>query len=48
MKYFKLIERKYNTPDGKTKIKTQTKVNQKGIDFIRKLVTKWRSREIAV
>lgn len=48
MKYFKLVERKYPTPDGKTKIKTQTRVNQKGVDFIRKLVIEWRSREIAV
>lgn len=48
MKYFKLIERKYPTPDGKIKIKTQTRVNQKGVDFIRKLVTEWRNREIAV
>lgn len=48
MRYFKLVERKYITSEGKTKIKTQTRVNQKGVDFIRKLVTEWRSREIIV
>ena len=48
MKYFKLAERKYITSEGKTKIKTQTRVNQKGVDFIRKLVTEWRDREIVV
>jgi prophage antirepressor-like protein len=38
--YFRVIEQKYSKPDGSTNISIKTLVYQKGLDFIRKLVTK--------
>lgn len=37
--YFRLIESKYQKPDGSTHINLKTVVYQKGLDFIRKSVT---------
>lgn len=36
--YFRIIEQKYNKPDGSTSINIKTLVYQKGLDFIRKVV----------
>ena len=36
--YFRVIESKWNTPDGETRISLKTVVYQKGIEFIRKVV----------
>lgn len=36
--YFRVLEQKYTTPKGETKINIKTLVFQKGIDFIRKLI----------
>jgi len=36
--YFRVIESKYNTPNGDTNISLKTVVYQKGLDYIRKLV----------
>jgi phage antirepressor YoqD-like protein len=36
--YFRIIESKYTTPDGTTRISLKTVIFQKGLDFIRKLV----------
>lgn len=36
--YFRVIEQKYDTPDGETKISFKTLVFQKGVDYIRKVV----------
>ena len=36
--YFRVIESKYNKPDGSTHINTKTVVYQKGLDYIRKLL----------
>jgi phage antirepressor YoqD-like protein len=38
--YFRVIEQKYNTPEGETRISIKTLVYQSGIDFIRKIVAK--------
>lgn len=37
--YFRTIEQKYNKPDGSTQINIKTLVYQKGLDFIRKLLS---------
>lgn len=36
--YFKLIEQKFTTPDGETRVSVKTVVYQKGVDAIRKLI----------
>lgn len=36
--YFRVLEQKYTTPKGETKINIKTLVFQKGVDYIRKLV----------
>lgn len=36
--YFRVIEQKYNKPDGSTNINIKTLVYQKGLDFIRKVI----------
>lgn len=36
--YFRVIESKYNKPDGSTHISLKTVVYQKGVDYIRKLI----------
>lgn len=38
--YFRIVETKYNKPDGDTAITIKTLVYQKGVDFIRKLIEK--------
>jgi len=38
--YFRLVESKYNKPDGSVNISIKTVVFQKGIDFINKLLNK--------
>lgn len=38
--YFRIVESKYNKPDGSTHISLKTVVYQKGMDFIRKLLKK--------
>lgn len=38
--YFRVIEQKWNEPDGSVKISFKTLVYQKGLDFIRRTVTK--------
>lgn len=37
--YFRVIEQKYNKPDGSTHISLKTVVYQKGVDFIRRRLT---------
>lgn len=37
--YFRVIESKWVTPEGETKINLKTVVYQKGLDFIRRMVT---------
>ena len=37
--YFRVIEQKYTKPDGSTNINIKTLVYQKGLDFIRKILT---------
>jgi anti-repressor protein len=44
--YFRVIEQKYNTPEGETKISIKTLVYQKGIEYIRKVV-KLNHRELS-
>jgi len=44
--YFRVIEQKYNTPEGETKISIKTLVYQKGIEYIRKVVSQY-NRELA-
>jgi len=44
--YFRMIEQKYQTPEGETKISIKTLVYQKGLDYIRRLFQD--SRELAV
>lgn len=39
--YFKIIEQKYSTPDGKTHINKKVLVYQKGVDFIQKRLKKF-------
>ena len=36
--YFRVLEQKYTTPKGETKINIKTLVFQKGVEYIRKLV----------
>ena len=36
--YFRVIESKYNKPDGSSHINLKTVVYQKGLDYIRKLL----------
>ncbi len=36
--YFRVVEQKWNTPDGETRITLKTLVFQKGLDFIRQLL----------
>ncbi|MGG4452361.1 phage antirepressor KilAC domain-containing protein [Brevibacillus porteri] len=36
--YFRVIEQKYNKPDGSTNINIKTLVYQKGLDFIRRVI----------
>ena len=38
--YFRVIEQKWTTPEGETKISLKTLVYQKGMDFIRRLAAK--------
>jgi len=38
--YFRIVESKYNKPDGSSHISLKTVVYQKGMDFIRKLLKK--------
>lgn len=45
--YFRIIEQKYTTPDGETRISIKTLVYQKGLDYIRKLVI-GETRKLAV
>lgn len=40
--YFRTIEQKYTMPDGETRISIKTLVYQKGVDEIRKLLTKFK------
>ncbi|MCE5223786.1 phage antirepressor KilAC domain-containing protein [bacterium] len=44
--YFRVIEQKYTTPEGETKISIKTLVYQKGIEYIRKVV-KLNHRELS-
>ena len=37
--YFRVLEQKYTVPSGETKINIKTMVFQKGVDYIRKLIT---------
>lgn len=43
--YFRVIEQKYQTADGETRISVKTLAFQKGIDFIRKTLTGTGDRE---
>jgi len=36
--YFRVIEQKYNTPEGETRISIKTLVYQSGVEYIRKIV----------
>lgn len=45
--YFRVIEQKFSKPDGSTNINIKTLVYQKGLDFIRKMLSKGSS-EISV
>ena len=36
--YFRVLEQKYTTPSGETKINIKTMVFQKGVDYIRKII----------
>lgn len=36
--YFRVLEQKYTTPKGETKINIKTLVFQKGVDYIRKVI----------
>ena len=38
--YFRVVEQKYNKPDGSTYISIKTLVYQKGLDYIRKILGK--------
>ncbi len=38
--YFRVIEQKYNLPNGDTNISFKTLIYQKGLDYIRKILTK--------
>lgn len=38
--YFRVIEQKWTTPDGETRISIKTLVYQKGLDYIRRLLDK--------
>ncbi|KOC40142.1 antirepressor, partial [Clostridium botulinum] len=40
-KYFKIIEKEFEKPNGEIKINTKTVVYQKGLDYIRKLLKKY-------
>lgn len=37
--YFRVVEQKYTTPNGETHINIKTLVYQKGVDYIRRLIT---------
>lgn len=41
--YFRVIEQKYTTPNGEIRISFKTLVYQRGLDYIRKIVTKEKS-----
>lgn len=41
--YFRVVESKFNKPNGDTHINMKTVVYQKGLDYIRKLITKSRA-----
>jgi len=43
--YFKVIEQKFNKPDGKVHINKKVLVYQKGIDFIRKRLKKFENKD---
>ena len=36
--YFRIIEQKFTTPEGETRISIKTVVFQRGVDYIRKLL----------
>lgn len=36
--YFRIVEQKWNKPDGETRVSIKTLVYQKGVDYIRKIV----------
>ncbi len=38
--YFRVIERKWETPNGEPKVRLQTYVLQRGLDYVRRLLTK--------
>lgn len=42
--YFRVIEQKFNTPKGETKINIKTLVYQRGIEFIKKKLTEYTNR----
>lgn len=42
--YFRVIEQKFNKPDGSVHISIKTVVYQKGLDYIRKIVAKHQSK----
>jgi len=44
--YFRTIEQKYGKPDGSMHVSFKTLVYQRGLDFIRKLITKTQYPEI--
>jgi phage antirepressor YoqD-like protein len=46
--YFRLIEQKWNTPNGETKINIKTLVYQKGLNYISKLIKANGDREINI
>jgi hypothetical protein len=45
--YFRVIEQKWTTPEGETKISIKTLVYQKGLDFIRRQREQGGERELA-
>jgi len=46
-RYFRVIEQKYTTPEGETRINMKTLVYQKGIEFIKRLLEKERQGLLA-
>lgn len=44
--YFRTIEQKYSTPDGEVRINVKTLVYQKGVEYIRKVLTKLGYKEV--
>lgn len=44
--YFRTVEQKYSTPDGEVRINVKTLVYQKGVEYIRKVLTKLGYKEV--